>query len=238
MALIDKETIRNEIDKRYAEYSAKMETDDLTYYEGMADALDLFEQFLDTLEAEEKKLKPEICPRCAYYKYEMCYYPNGGLQTLHNENGIYECTGFDQLEAEEKDTFCKENCKGYQDAGRCFCDGGCEAKKKEKEVDLDKKLSGWMGHYAYENGGEYPSAIDIARHFYDLGCRHTAVMYDDIEHERQRAEEAEITKGMEDEIVRYLRDECSSDDEPSVSDIARHFAEWGAEHLNKKPNDL
>lgn len=48
MALIDKETIRAEIDKRYAEYRAKMKTDDFTYYEGMADALDLFEQFLDT----------------------------------------------------------------------------------------------------------------------------------------------------------------------------------------------
>ena len=44
-----KDQIRAEIDKRYAEYRAKMKTDDFTYYEGMADALDLFEQFLDTL---------------------------------------------------------------------------------------------------------------------------------------------------------------------------------------------
>lgn len=48
-----KETIRAEIDKRYAEYRAKMKTDDFTYYEGMADALDLFEQFLDTLPDEQ-----------------------------------------------------------------------------------------------------------------------------------------------------------------------------------------
>lgn len=39
--------------------------------------------------------------------------------------------------------------------------------------------------------------------------------------------------GLEEEIARYLREECSSDDEPSISDIARHFAEWGAEHLKK-----
>lgn len=39
--------------------------------------------------------------------------------------------------------------------------------------------------------------------------------------------------GLEEEIARYLRDECSSDDEPSISDIARHFAEWGAEHLKR-----
>lgn len=38
-----------------------------------------------------------------------------------------------------------------------------------EDVDLEKELSGWMGFYAYENGGEYPSAIDIARHFFNLG---------------------------------------------------------------------
>lgn len=32
-----------------------MKTDDFTYYEGMADALDLFEQFLDTLSEEPDK---------------------------------------------------------------------------------------------------------------------------------------------------------------------------------------
>jgi len=38
-----------------------------------------------------------------------------------------------------------------------------------KEVDLEKSLTGFMGRYAYENSGEYPSAIDIAKHFYELG---------------------------------------------------------------------
>ena len=47
------EQIKAEIDKRYTEYSKKMKTNDFTYYEGMADALDLFEQFIDTLESEK-----------------------------------------------------------------------------------------------------------------------------------------------------------------------------------------
>lgn len=38
-----------------------------------------------------------------------------------------------------------------------------------KEVDLDKMLTGFMSRYAYENGGEYPSAIEIAEHFYTFG---------------------------------------------------------------------
>ena len=52
------EQIKAEIDKKYAEYREKMKTDDFTYYEGMADALDLFEQFIDTLESE-KPMKME-----------------------------------------------------------------------------------------------------------------------------------------------------------------------------------
>ena len=35
--------------------------------------------------------------------------------------------------------------------------------------DTDVELVKFMGRYAYENGGEYPSAIDIANHFFELG---------------------------------------------------------------------
>lgn len=41
--------------------------------------------------------------------------------------------------------------------------------REQPEVDLDSALTGFMGRYAYENSGEYPSAIDIARHFFELG---------------------------------------------------------------------
>ena len=52
MKYIDADKLKAEIDRRYQEYRAKMKTEDFTYYEGMADALDLFEQFLDTLSEE------------------------------------------------------------------------------------------------------------------------------------------------------------------------------------------
>lgn len=41
-------------------------------------------------------------------------------------------------------------------------------KYEQPEVDLDSKLSEFMSFYAYENNGEYPSAIDIAHYFYEL----------------------------------------------------------------------
>lgn len=53
---IDADKLKAEIDKRYAEYRAKMKTEDFTYYEGMADALDLFEQFLESLQQEQPTL--------------------------------------------------------------------------------------------------------------------------------------------------------------------------------------
>ena len=39
----------------------------------------------------------------------------------------------------------------------------------------------------------------FARNFYDLGCRHTAEKYDEIEYNRQRAEES-VCKDLEKEI--------------------------------------
>lgn len=38
-----------------------------------------------------------------------------------------------------------------------------------KEVNLDKSLTDFMSRYAYENGDEYPSSIDIAKHFFEFG---------------------------------------------------------------------
>ena len=40
--------------------------------------------------------------------------------------------------------------------------------------------------------------------------------------------------GLEEEIIRYLRDEYSSDDEPLVSEIARHFYELGLNARKEK----
>ena len=45
----------------------------------------------------------------------------------------------------------------------------------QKMVDLDKMLTEFMGRYAYENGGEYPSAIDIAHRFFELGLKEQKV---------------------------------------------------------------
>lgn len=42
---------------------------------------------------------------------------------------------------------------------------------KLKEVDIEKTLSGFQNFYAHENSGEFPSAIEIAKHFFELGLK-------------------------------------------------------------------
>ena len=86
---------------------------------------------------------------------------------------------------------------------------------------------------------------DTAHHFYELGCRRTAEKYDEIEFNRQRAEES-VCKDLEKEIdfqtfskemgaVFALPKERTENTEEEPLrweyEIARHFAKWGAEHL-------
>jgi len=37
------------------------------------------------------------------------------------------------------DAYCQENCKGYQETGRCFVDGECEAKKSQRMISAETK---------------------------------------------------------------------------------------------------
>lgn len=50
MGYIDTDKLKEEINKRYQEYRTKYRTKGDKYYEGMADSLGYFEQFIDSLE--------------------------------------------------------------------------------------------------------------------------------------------------------------------------------------------
>ena len=50
--LVDLDVIKAELDKKWKEYDSKAKGD--PYYRGMADELDVFEQFLDTLPDKQK----------------------------------------------------------------------------------------------------------------------------------------------------------------------------------------
>ena len=45
-------------------------------------------------------------------------------------------------------------------------------------------------------------------------------------------------EGLEEEINRYLHEECSDDDEPGIHEIAEHFVEWGYLRAAEKYNEI
>lgn len=110
------------------------------------------------------------------------------------------------------------------------------------EEKIEKYFQGWFNDDEYGDavtpdyiGVNVDKCKEIARHFYDLGCRHTAVMYDDIEYERQRAEEAELSGDLEEELENYAKlypfEDAGS--YRNLIPLARHFAEWGVEHAKE-----
>ena len=79
-----------------------MERGRIGYAHGVVACCDKILSFIDSI---EKQPEAEICPRCKYYnkKDGYCYEPHGGLQSMINENGVYDCTGFIDSLPEETD---------------------------------------------------------------------------------------------------------------------------------------
>ena len=146
----------------------------------------------------------------------------------------------------DKETICKElerRLKKISKSNAVFTQGKRDSYRSlEKEIDKYlEPIEAWQIQEA-----PFTSMENIARHFYELGCTRTAVMYDDIEYNRQMAEEAEIANNLEEEIENYFDGWCNDDEYgdalmsdytgvnvDNCKDIARFFAEWGAEHLKK-----
>ena len=90
--------------------------------------------------------------------------------------------------------------------------------KSEKPINQER-LDENIKHYIEDCGWEKDSTIpvsfvrQIASHFYDLGCRRTAEKYDEIEYNRQRAEES-VPNDLEDAAIEYSAIGYSPFDDP------------------------
>jgi len=51
------------------------------------------------------------------------------------KNAGYEWDA-EKKELKKVNTYCQENCKGFQETGRCFCDGECKAKKEHIKQNI------------------------------------------------------------------------------------------------------
>ena len=211
MALIDKDQIRAEIERLKDKISIGLSEYDMGYENGMGETCNDLLAFLDSL------------PESAKRGYKDC-------------NGCeYNRTIKDQIGWQFRGCFGGEY-KGKPIAEIELCPLKVDTLPEQPEVDLKKEVTKFVLSKEYIEGKE-PPVLLTARHFYELGCRYTAVMYDDIEHERQRAEEAELSEGLDAEMDKYFESmeflEHENIFEDTFHKIARHFAEWGAEHLKK-----
>lgn len=105
---------------------------------------------------------------------------------------------------------------------------------KEQPVELDIRKE--LASIEFMGVNDARDTETIARHFYELGCKRTAVMYDDIEYEKQRRQEQPVCWGLEEEVKRYYSDNFAylSSDQPTLSiltNVARHFAQWQKEQM-------
>ena len=146
----------------------------------------------------------------------------------------------DTIPEQPTNDFCKENCKGYQETGKCFSDGPCAAKQeasKEQPVRDHHKIE-------VKFRGE---KVTISREFYRNGEMNysTSEQDDNAIWSALRAwcEKKGITPfelypkqseqpvyGLEEEIENYYG---RMPDDTDKIESARHFAEWGAKHLKK-----
>ena len=146
---------------------------------GARDALRDLENFLDTLESE-KPINPDDAMKALDEKI-----------ALVKQRGTWDGVDVDK----------------YMDEVR-----GRDPEKPMSQRDyLDEEFAIYINRH-FLNRVKYDESIDgfttfdasdLANHFYDLGCRQTAEKYDEIEYNRQRAEES-VPKDLEEAANNYL----------------------------------
>ena len=181
---IDADKLKAEIERRYAEYRAKMKTDDFTYYEGMADALDLFEQYIDSLQQEQPKIEEDWVEK----RKQEC-----GCRRL-SADGSYQCERYEGSFGP-----CDGRCSWIVDYPKLK-----ELEEQEQpEVDLEKAAL----NFAEEIGVPVSDTfLSIARHFYERGQKNAANKFDEIEYNLQRAEEEMLGKTLDEAAEKYVRE--------------------------------
>ena len=139
MKYIDAEKIRAEIDRRYNEYSAKKKTDDFIYYSGMADALDLFEQFLDALSDENN-------PEPYSPVYDEDYLNEKITKASKTWEGVDVDKYMDEVRGRESD-------KSLEEEARTYC-------RSSFKFDYDELNDSFNSH-----AFEFYDVVELARHF-------------------------------------------------------------------------
>lgn len=98
---------------------------------------------------------------------------------------------------------------------------------KEQEIDFEQELYNHFGQIK-----DFTLGMRIGKHFYELGCRRTAEKYDEIEYNRQRAEES-VPNDLEEAADEYLQKVKAGFlrtlEHPTAKDCFKDGAKWQVE---------
>ena len=103
----------------------------------------------------------------------------------------------------------------------------------ELEKEIEQYLLGNADFLIKEGSKNVVQAI--ARHFYDLGCRRTAEKYDEIEYNRQKAEES-VPNDLEEAAREFAKD--AYPDKHNLVWMFKRGAKWQKEQDEKEQADL
>lgn len=105
-----------------------------------------------------------------YYAYEdyslvnngcTCFCPKG---SKYEHNNLFEEVEYDgcvekQGEQKHVDSYCEENCKGFQETGKCYADGECKAKREAEQnpawSDDDEKMMQFILKYVNASASNF-----------------------------------------------------------------------------------
>lgn len=124
------------------------------------------------IDADKLKAKIERLKDTAWHRADNRY-GREDANTYEAWAGAYEkvLEILDTIPEQPTNDFCKENCKGYQETGKCFSDGPCAAKQeasKEQPVEgLEEEIENYYGRMPDDT-----DKIESARHFAEWGAKH------------------------------------------------------------------
>ena len=171
---IDAEKLKTEIERLESEIKSQIA--ELGNFEsneiGLFNYLDLYDDILSIITSLQQEQPESICPRCVYRNKmdDICEYPYGGRKCRINENGVYECNGFEEVEQQEQPNDIRTEIEEYYGedlaledertkAAYHFFSAGKAFELREYEEEREKHITDLLDNFQKGMNAGYEKAI-------------------------------------------------------------------------------
>ena len=110
-----------------------------------------------------------------------------------------------EIEQKPVNSYCRENCKGFQETGKCFADGYCKAKNRAESIDEVEpkfKIGDWI-----TNGDYIWKIIEVEPLDYILQSQDGNIVDDTISNVDEQFHSFTIEDAKEGDVLSYVTDE-------------------------------